>query len=281
MKRLWILILLVLLLTPVCAAAAAPAVPDDALPDAVTEDAETDALAAAQAAASSAPRLSDGLPGTGDITDLAAYYDANGWPEQLSFAYHSGGELRDGMVYAYWEIGLVGGDEAARQAVLSLAAPTCLITFRDCSYSHAERVAAYEALLARQDGNLLQVILIQNTQNVLVVVPQKVLQRYTRELTEEFGDLIRVTDETGIATDDSAAATPQAGGAWRFLPLALVLLLGGAVLIWRFGAPRIRAHANGSAAQCRMLTRAGVEQAVRASTETPAPALWAKIRDRL
>lgn len=167
------------------------------------------------------PRLADGQPGRGKTEDLAAYWEQTGYPADVSYAFEAGGEVKeDGTVYHYWEIGLVGADEARRQQILDLASPQCLITFYSCTFSHSQKTQAYQALLslAEQDENIRQVIFTQNTQSVVVGVPEGLEKDYARLLIHQMGlgAVVSVTDERYIMTELATEGTLQAnidGGA--------------------------------------------------------------------
>ena len=84
-------------------------------------------------------------PGRGEITDILSYWEENGYPADVSYAFEAGGEvMEDGTVCAWWEIGLVDAGEEQRQEVLDLVSPAGLVTFYPCSYTHAQKVDAFE-----------------------------------------------------------------------------------------------------------------------------------------
>lgn len=147
-------------------------------------------------------------PGRGEITDILSYWEENGYPADVSFAYEAGGEvMEDGTVRAWWEIGLVDADEARRQEILDLVSPNCLVEFKPCLFTHAEKQAAYGKLteLAADDPNILEVIFIRNGDTVWVSVPEDVVKEYAEYLIRDLGlgAVVSVTDQHSIASFES------------------------------------------------------------------------------
>lgn len=145
------------------------------------------------------------LPGQGEIDDILSYWEENGYPADVSYAFEAGGEaMEDGTVRAWWEIGLVDADEARRQEILELVSPACLVEFKTCLFTHAEKQAAYDKLteLAAGDPNILEVIFIRNGDTVWVSVPEDVVKEYAEYLIRDLGlgAVVSVTDQHSIAT---------------------------------------------------------------------------------
>lgn len=145
------------------------------------------------------------LPGRGEIGDILAYWEENGYPADVSYAFESGGEvMEDGTVRAWWEIGLVDADEARKQEILELVSPNCLVEFKACLFTHAEKQAAYDKLteLAVDDPNILEVIFIRNGDTVWVSVPEDVVKEYAEYLIRDLGlgAVVSVTDQHSIAS---------------------------------------------------------------------------------
>lgn len=164
--------------------------------------------------ASSAFRpLSQGQPGRGNVENLYEYWEREGYPADISYAFEAGGELKDdGLVYSYWEIGLAGADESRRQQILDLASPRCLVTFYDCSFTHDQKVQAYQAVLALNDPNIVHVILTRNTDTVVVAVAEGKEKEYAQLLVREMnlGAVVSVVSEDCILDLQSESAQQSA-----------------------------------------------------------------------
>ena len=145
------------------------------------------------------------LPGQGAIDDILSYWEENGYPSDVSYAFEAGGEVaEDGAILAYWEIGLVGADEARKQEILNLVSPACLVEFKTCLFTHAQKQAAYGKLteLAVDDPNILEVIFIRNGDTVWVSVPEEKTKEYAKYLIRDLdlGAVVSVTDQHSIAS---------------------------------------------------------------------------------
>lgn len=74
----------------------------------------------------------------------------------ISYAGDAGGEILDvDTIISYWEIGVIDANEAIKQEILYLLAPTCFVTFKDCTYSYAQRIAAFDGITALNDPNMV------------------------------------------------------------------------------------------------------------------------------
>lgn len=74
----------------------------------------------------------------------------------ISYAGNVGGEMLDvDTIISYWEIGVIDANEAIKQEILYLLAPTCFVTFKDCTYSYAQRIAAFDGITALNDPNMV------------------------------------------------------------------------------------------------------------------------------
>ena len=148
-------------------------------------------------------------PGRGEIDDIYAYWEKNGYPDYVSYAFESGGEWSDGAVYSHWEIGLADADETQKQAILDLVSPNCLVEFKNCLFTHAQKQTAYDTLteLAETDKNILEVIFIRNDDTVWVAVPEELTKEYAKYLIHDLGlgAVVSVTDEDSLnaVTTDS------------------------------------------------------------------------------
>lgn len=257
--------------------------------------------------------------GRGTVIDIEQYWEENGYPADVSYAFKAGGEVIEDQVYDWWEIGLVDADDARRQEILELATPNCLVEFKNALFSHAEKAAAYEKLmeLAETDENILSVVFIRNDDTVWVAVPEERAKEYAQYLIRDcgLGAVVSVTDEDSIDTivldgeleripiteggmapggGLDAAISEAAGGAgvvpetragapmyWVYLALAAIAActLAGFALR-RFLVPAAAAEHGGVRAN-RPLRGGEVVQAVRNSTEVPGSGVYQSILDRV
>lgn len=160
-------------------------------------------------------RLSDGEAGRGTILAPDKYWAANGYPDNISFAYEAGGEGRsDGTIISWWEIGIVNADAAAKQEILDMLSPNCRVTFRDCTYSYAQREAAYNDIRANLNDIVRDVQMLRNTECVLVVIADGYEKEYAHKYIEQYGPFVAVTSEGSDGMDcmDDADTGGNSGG---------------------------------------------------------------------
>ena len=153
-------------------------------------------------------------PGRGDVEDLEAYFEENGYPDHLSFVFEEGGEMReDGTIYTYWLVGIVDITEEQEQAILDLAAPTCLVTFENALFNHEEKVRAYDTIAALEDPNITHLVFGKNTGTVWVGVPEEMAKDYAEYLIRDLdlGAVVSVTDENSFAYLLTESAVPGQG----------------------------------------------------------------------
>ena len=151
------------------------------------------------------PRLADGKAGNGTIDAPDKYWEVNGYPDNISFAFEAGGEiLEDGTSVAYWEIGIINADEASRHEILDLLSPNCRVTFRDCQYSYTRRKAAYNEIYASRDDIVRDVLMVRNSQNVLVEIADGYEKEYAKKYIEQYGAFVVVTNDIGAADNAEA-----------------------------------------------------------------------------
>jgi len=200
-----------------------------------------------------APRLDDGEPGRGGVDDPGKYWDENGYPENVSYAFEGGGELLDdGTVVSWWEIGVVGLDENSKNAILNLVSPDCRVTFYDCQYPYSQREAAYNEILAqsKEDSNILNVVMVSNTEAVIVGIAEGYEKEYAAALILKYGSFVTVTDDKyfsaidmmndlnimGGSGNDTGIYTTGAktgpGGTCFWWPLCILAMLGLAALLF-------------------------------------------------
>lgn len=180
------------------------------------------------------------FPGRGEITDILQYWEDNGYPDRVSYAFEAGGEVTDdGAIYTYWEIGLVDADETQKQEILDLVAPSCLVEFKNCLFTHAQKQAAYDTLteLAVTDPNIEEVIFIRNGDSVWVSVPEELTKEYAKYLIRDLGlgAVVSVTDQHSISYFqgglENSVTTPGTGMDAASTPIPMPEAPGGASAI--------------------------------------------------
>lgn len=158
-----------------------------------------------------------------EIDDIQVRYDSkaaygavvddwakNGYPEDLSFVYLSGGEMietaDDAYVCSWVEIGLINADETRKDYYRSLFGDECKLSFFECTYSYNERLAIRDEIKAMNDSNIVDVIMLYNDEGIQVFVNNITLEdEYKNTFTEKYGSLVIVSGEyiteTGIEDD--------------------------------------------------------------------------------
>lgn len=264
-------------------------------------------------AENTAPPLSEGAAGSGELEDILTYWEENGYPSNVSFAYEAGGEvLDDGTHLRWWEIGMVDADESQRQEILKLVAPACRVTFADCNYSYAEREAVLNEIIAKNDANIAQVFLGKNTEHVFVEISadasDEALKEYATQLRAEYGQLVEVMDEdhiidelqtlpidgkeimlggngtvTGIGSAGLDQGNAVVSNPWGMGAMLFVLLIG-AVFLLASRARRVPAMQtnNGSVVtSAASLSKREVVEAVKSSEMVPDDETFASILDKI
>ena len=151
------------------------------------------------------PRLADGEPGRGTLENPHEYWEANGYPDNISFAYEAGGEmLGDGTLIAYWEIGVVNADEAGRQEIINLLSPSCRITFRDCTWSYNQRKAAFDEIYASRGDIVRNAVMALNSETVVVEIAEGYEKKYAQRYIEQYGWFVTVTNDIPVVDDANA-----------------------------------------------------------------------------
>lgn len=257
-------------------------------------------------------------PGQGTVRDIYAYWEENGYPGDVAYAYQAGGEMVGDETFDWWEIGLVGNDPARQQEILELVSPACLVEFKNALFTHEEKANAYQVLteLAVTDPNILQVIFVRNGDSVWVAVPEEVVKEYAKYLIRDLGlgAVVSVTDEgslCSILTEDlqgnalTGAApgggldlgrTPSVGGGdmvpaaaerggisafWLCLALAVAMAAALTAFALRRAFVPAAVTAEGAVRAQGPLSRRQTAQAVKDSMEAPGPALRQAIAQKL
>ncbi len=245
---------------------------------------------------------SDNVQETSEITSPVDYWDTNGWPDDVSFAYEAGGELAgdDTTVLVYWEIGVVNASQTRKKEITSMFADTCIITFHDVAYSHAQREATLLEIETQvkesKDANFVYGYLINNTAQVYVVVKDEAFEEYSTRYAEQYGDMIwtqRESEAAAVETELGGVDTglglttevPQSNNnTWLFVLLCTFVL---AVLAMMFYFRRVRLvpakqTANGSIVTgSQPLSRSQTVEAIKSSEFSPRDAVQDSIREKI
>lgn len=145
------------------------------------------------------PHLADGETGRGTIESPDKYWAKNGYPDDISYAYEAGGEMfEDGTQVSFWEIGIIDGNENRKQEIVDMFSADCLITFTDCKYSYNQREAVYNEIQASTDDNIHGVIMVQNSEVVMVEVSEEHLKEYADKFNQKYGSFVVVADNLNI-----------------------------------------------------------------------------------
>jgi len=181
------------------------------------------------------PRLADGIPGKGAIENPVEYWEANGYPDNISFAFEGGSENIDGTNIVFWIIGIVNADDKSKQEIIDLLSVNSRITFENCTYSYNQREAAYNAILAMKDDKILDVIFLRGSEKIQIIVATDNVVIYSESLSAQFGGMIWVTDESGVGYNDFLPnGTTGAGkNSPDFLvwSIGVILILGMAAIL--------------------------------------------------
>lgn len=252
-------------------------------------------------------------PGRGSISDILVYWEENGYPDDVAYAYESGGEMIGDMVHTWWEIGLVGNSEVRQEEILELISPFCMVEFKNALFTHGEKVAAYEKLteLAETDKNILEVVFVRNSDTVWVAVPEELAKEYAEYLIRDcgLGAVVAVTDENslGAVSDgdmivgamtgdglDAAAPIIETGGLvpanqpsgvppliWGCLILAVATTLALIVLSVRSFRTPAAVTESGRLHAAVPLSRRQVEETVKKDLEVPGETVYRALLERL
>ena len=243
--------------------------------------------------------LRDGLPGRGSIDAPDKYWAANGYPDDVSYAYEAGGEmLEDGSIQSWWEIGVVDADAARKEEILDMLSPACLVTFHDCTYSYAERQAVFDEIQAIGDARIQSCVMGLNTESVFVWTSPADSTELQKELTLKYANLVVVLDEmayndatvapgagmdagTGNAATGYLERTPSTSSnsptIWIGLLGILLLCITGSFFFFHRRLAAAKTTAGNTVSVTPMLSFRAVEQVVRNSQCAPSEHTWTRI----
>lgn len=234
----------------------------------------------------------NGEAGRGTVEDATEYWETNGYPDYVSYAYDVGGAvLSEDVIVSYWEIGVVDADDDMKQAILDLLAPTCLVTFMDCNYSYTQRITAYDEITALNDSNIVQVTMGTNTEMVHVILSGslslKQQQEYASSLTSDYGSFINIIDGTTsttvtVATDDSFGVSSNSINSNLLRMIAFVICIGVLfLLVKKHRLALVAQTPNGVAVtQSGKPTGKAVVEAIRKSEVKPAEDTFKQIMEK-
>ena len=133
-----------------------------------------------------------GLKGTGEITDLHDYFETNGWPETVSYAYLDSDKLTVGMIDV--------SDEAVGE-ILALVDPTVSVEIVKCDYSHSYLVETRDEILERfTDYGIDRAWLADDDDHVIVIVPGDRYQVFLGIYSSLYGDAVEYHAEGEVQT---------------------------------------------------------------------------------
>jgi len=240
------------------------------------------------------PRLSDGARGCGTITDPLQYWTENGYPNNISYVFEAGGQVEDDdvTISVYWEIGIVNGDDAAKQAIVDLFAPTCLITFWDCAVSYAQREAVFNEIYASRNEIVRDAVMIRNNETIQVEIADGYEKEYARMYIEKYGAFVGVTNDINAGYKlEGATYTGMDQGmgersmgknslyTWLWpVSIVLVIVAGGAVLVTRSRALQTN---NGQVVTSGRMSRKQVVAAVKDSAVSPSADVFQSIMKKV
>ena len=282
---------------------------EQAAADAAREQAETDASAAgvddgvrAQQEAMENENTkwlyADGLPGRGTIEAPGEYWERNGYPDNVSFACIVGDEvLEDGTAITYWEIGIVKTNESSKQEILDMLSPNCIITFRGCTYSHNQGEAVRNEILAMNDEKIIDVVLMGNSDGVLVIVQEDSVAYYTGILSAKFGDIVSVGGDESTPVEAAASDGSAANGGmitdvtapvlvnhnW-ILPAMLVLLCGVAIALYARRArliPALQTNTGNVVTGNTPISRKQMIALIKSSAMTPPDDVFRAVMEKI
>jgi len=230
------------------------------------------------------PRLSDGARGRGRIADPLQYWTENGYPGNIAYAFEAGGQVEDDdiTISVYWEIGIVNGDDSAKQAIVDMFAPTCLITFFDCTIPYAQREVVFNEIYTSRNEIIRDAVMIRNNETIMVDIADGYEKEYAQMYIEKYGAFVGVTNDINAGYKlEGATYTGMDQGmgersmgknsiyAWLWpVSIILVIVAGGAALVTR---SRALQTSTGPLITGGRMSKRQVIAAVKDSAVSPSP----------
>lgn len=153
-----------------------------------------------------------GERGRGEVEDIIAYWEENGYPENLSFIAETGSEMIDGVVYTNYDVGLVLATEEKCGEILDTAASNCVLRFTTGVTALWERELHFEKLcylsVQEEDIGILEVRFYKNNDMIEVVVSGSEKTYYDR-FGKQFGKVaVFINERNAVTGIDNAGFVP-------------------------------------------------------------------------
>ena len=171
-----------------------------------------------------------GLKGSGTETDVFGYYEANGWPETVSYVYLEGKEL---------EVGMIDVSDEAVGAVLALADPSLTINIIKCDFSHSYLVETRDEIIERfTDYGITNVKLADRDDKVNVVIPGDRYQAFMMMYQSLYGAAVDYYPDGEVTT--MADAMGGMGATMLVMGVLIVLFIILTIFIKKIRADKAR-----------------------------------------
>lgn len=153
-----------------------------------------------------------GERGRGEVEDIIAYWEENGYPENLSFIAETGSEMIDGVVYTNYDVGLVLATEEKCGEILDTTASNCVLRFTTGDTALWERELYFEKLcylsVQEEDIGILEVRFYKNSDMIEVVVSGSEKTYYDR-FGKQFGKVaVFINERNAVTGIDNAGFVP-------------------------------------------------------------------------
>lgn len=256
------------------------------------------------------------LLGEGILENPYEFWETNGYPDNISFAQALNGYAFIDGKPTIWYIGIIDADETSRQEVINLISSKCSVVFIDCTHTHEQRQAAFNAIRDMQDEKIINVTFAINVDKILVIVSDEDVADYEEVLFAQFGDIVIVISAMLVTTyaaktdvdisdnpimavyvsDDGYVAFEvepdtiynESEGSkqnnWVILPTILLLLCGVTIILY-FNRSRLMLapqtdNGNFIASNTR-ISRKQTIAAIKDSTLTPSVDVFRTIKEKI
>ena len=153
-----------------------------------------------------------GERGRGDVEDIIAYWEENGYPENLSFIAETGSEMVDGVIYTNYDVGLVVAAKEDCDEILDIAGSSNVLRFTTGATALWERECHFEKLcylsVQEKDLGFLEVRLYKNSDMIEVVVSGSEKTYYERFSGQFGGVAVFVNERNAVTGIDNAGFVP-------------------------------------------------------------------------
>jgi len=215
--------------------------------------------------------------GRGTVENPVNYWDANGYPNNVSFAYES-----DNV----WVIGVINADDASIRELVDLFSPNVQVTFRDALSSFNQRKAAVDEINASRDSKIGNAAMAPKSEVIFVEIAEGYEGEYSTKFSKQFGFSFIAVDDVGAAIGAEpgglAGNRNNSFGYW-FAPIILLFLIGTTVVFFK----RIRLvpamqTANGNIVTASTpATRKETIAAIKNSAVTPPDSVYKSIMEKV